>query len=130
MDEFAQAKAYRAEGIAYQKKGQPDNALFAYAKALSLDPDDAETYYGRGTALLQRMNPTKRLSPLKPLFASTPHTSGLSRNSLRLYPYAGGGHRPPLALWDQFLARQPQHGRGAFLNRPSPNEPTATARDF
>lgn len=111
--EFSQAKAYRAEGIAYQKKGQPNNALFAYAKALSLDPDDDETYYGRGTALLQKDELDEALIAfeaairLNPTYFEAYHATASVYTARQQWGQA-------LALWDQFLARQPQHGRAQF----------------
>ncbi|MBS0169211.1 MAG: ankyrin repeat domain-containing protein [Nitrospira sp.] len=111
--DFSQAKAYRAEGVAYQKKGQPNNALFAYAKALSLDPDDDETYYGRGTALLQKDEPDEALIAfeaairLNPTYFEAYHATASVHTARQQWGQA-------LALWDQFLARQPQHGRAHF----------------
>lgn len=111
--EFSQAKAHRARGIAQQKHGQTDRALFAYAEALNLDPDDYEAYYGRGTALLQKHEPDEALIAfeaairLNPTYFEAYHASASVYTVRRQWGQA-------LALWDQFLVQQPQHGRAHF----------------
>jgi len=52
--DFSQARTHRDQGMAFQKLGQVDRALFAYAEAINLDPDDPEACYDRGMALLPK----------------------------------------------------------------------------
>lgn len=111
--EFSEAKARRAQGIAFQKNGQIDNALFAYAEALNLDPDDYESYYGRGTALLHKDSPDEALIAfhatirLNPTYINA-YSAAASVHTMR------GQWDQALNLWDQFLIHQPQHGRAYF----------------
>lgn len=111
--EFADAKAKRAEGIAFQKQGQIDKALFAYAEALNLDPDDHEAYYGRGTALLQKDAPDEALIAfhaamrLNPTYINA-YSAAASVHTVR------GQWDQALLLWDQYLTHQPQNGRAQF----------------
>lgn len=111
--EFSQAKALRAQAGAYQKNGQADKALYAYAEALNLDPDDYETYYGRGTALLQKNEPDEALiafeaaTRLNPVYFDAYSAASSVYTARRQWTQA-------LAVWDQFLAQQPQHGRAHF----------------
>lgn len=111
--EFSQAKAYRAQGIAYQKHGHADKALFAYAEALNLDPDDDEAYYGRGTALLQKHEPDEALIAFHAAIHLNPAYFEAYSATASVYT-ARRQWGPALALWDQFLAQQPQHGRAHF----------------
>lgn len=111
--EFSNAKAKRAEGIAFQKHGQIDKALFAYADALNLDPDDDEAYYGRGTALLQKDAPDEALIAFHAAIRLNP-TSFNAYNAAASVHTARGQWDQALTLWDQFLTHQPQHGRAYF----------------
>lgn len=111
--EFSQAKAHRARGIAQQKQGQTDRALFAYAEALNLDPDDYEAYYGRGTALLQKHEPDEALIAFHAAIRLNPTYFEAYSAATAVYT-ARQQWRLALALWDQFLTQQPQHGRAQF----------------
>lgn len=108
--EFSQAKAHRAQGLAHQKQGHADRALFAFAEALNLDPDDYEAYYGRGTALLQKNEPDEALIAFHAAIRLNPTYFEAYRAATSVYT-ARKQWRPALAMWDQFLAQQPQHGR-------------------
>ena len=48
------AEAYNHRGIAYVNKGQFDQAISDYNKALELNPMDALAYYNRGVAYYSR----------------------------------------------------------------------------
>ena len=48
------AEAYNHRGIAYDSKGQYDQAISDYNKALELNPMDALAYYNRGVAYYSR----------------------------------------------------------------------------
>ena len=111
--EFSDAKAKRAEGIAFQKHGQIDKALFAYADALNLDPDDDEAYYGRGTALLQKDAPDEALIAFHAAIRLNP-THFNAYSAAASVHTARGQWGQALTLWDQFLTHQPQHGRAYF----------------
>ncbi len=111
--EFSQAKAHRDQGMAFQKLGQIDKALFAYAEALNLDPDDPEAYYERGTALIQKEALDEALIAFRAAIELDP-------TFLDAYGAATQVHAQrhqwdqALALWDRFLAQQPQNGRAHF----------------
>ncbi|HQV46181.1 MAG TPA: ankyrin repeat domain-containing protein [Nitrospira sp.] len=111
--EFSQAKAHRAQGVAFQKKGQVDKALFAYAEALNLDPDDPEAYFDRGTALLEKDSPDEALIAFQAAIR-------LNSTFIEAYSAAASVHiarrqwDQALALWDRFLALRPQDGRAHF----------------
>ncbi|MGC3973356.1 MAG: ankyrin repeat domain-containing protein [Nitrospira sp.] len=111
--EFSDAKAKRAEGIAFQKHGQTDNALFAYAEALNLDPDDHESYYGRGTVLLQKDAPDEALIAFHAAIRLNPTYLDAYRAAASVHS-ARGQWDQALTLWDQFLTHQPQNGRAYF----------------
>ncbi|MCW5797641.1 MAG: ankyrin repeat domain-containing protein [Nitrospira sp.] len=111
--EFSDAKAKRAEGIAFQKQGQIDKALFAYAEALNLDPDDHEAYYGRGTALLQKDAPDEALIAFHATIRLDPTYINAYSAAASVHT-ARGQWDQAVTLWDQFLAHQPQHGRAYF----------------
>ena len=111
--EFSEAKARRAQGIAFQKSGQVDNALFAYAEALNLDPDDHEAYYGRGTALLQKDAPDEALIAFHATIRLNPTYINAYSAAASVYT-ARQQWDQALALWDQFLTQQPQNGRAHF----------------
>lgn len=111
--EFSDAKAKRAEGIAFQKHGQIDHALFAYAEALNLDPDDHEAYYGRGTALLQKNAPDEALIALHAAIRLNPTYLDAYSAAASVHTSRGQWDQA-LRLWDQLLSHQPQNGRAIF----------------
>lgn len=111
--EFSEAKARRAEGIALQQQGQIDKALFAYANAISLDPDDHEAYYGRGTALLHKEAPDEALIAFQAAIRLNPTDIKAYSAAASVYT-ARGQWDHALMLWDQFLTYQPQNGRAHF----------------
>lgn len=111
--EFSEAKARRAQGIALQKNGQADNALFAYAEALNLDPDDYEAYYGRGTALLQKDALDEALIAFHATIRLNPTYINAYSAATSVYTMRGQWDQA-LTLWDQFLTQQPQNGRAHF----------------
>ena len=49
-DEPKDAKFYLGRGITYGEKGQFDQAIDDFTKALEIDPKNADAYYNRGTA--------------------------------------------------------------------------------
>ncbi|MBI4001439.1 MAG: ankyrin repeat domain-containing protein [Nitrospira defluvii] len=111
--EFSQAKAHREKGMAFQKLGQIDKALFAYAETLNLDPDDPIAYYDRGTALIQK-------EALDEALIAFHAAIDLDPTFLDAYGAATQIHMQrhqwdqALALWDRYLVRQPQNGRAHF----------------
>jgi Tfp pilus assembly protein PilF len=111
--EFSQAKAKREKGAALQKSGQIDQALFAYAEALNLDPDDPLAYYERGTALMHKQAPEEALIAFQAAI-------GLDPTFLDAYGAATkvlSQHQQwnqALGLWDRYLAHHPQNGRAHF----------------
>lgn len=111
--EFSEAKARRAQGVAFQKNGQVDNALFAYAETLNLDPDDDEAYYGRGTALLQKGAPDEALIAFHATIRLNPTYINAYSAAVSVYTTRQQWDQA-LALWDQFLSQQPQNGRAHF----------------
>lgn len=111
--EFSEAKARRAQGIAFQQQGQIDNALFAYAEALNLDPDDYEAYYGRGTALLQKDAPDEALIAFQAAIRLNPTYLNAYSAAASVYTVRRQWDQA-LMLWDQFLTYQPQSGRAHF----------------
>ena len=111
--EFSQAKAHRAQGGAFQKKGQIDRALFAYAEALNLDPDDPEAYFGRGTALLQKDAPDEALIAFQAAIRLNPAYFEAYSAAAAVYTVRQQWDQA-LTLWDQFLVQRPQNGRAHF----------------
>ena len=111
--EFSDARARRAEGIAFQKQGQIDKALFAYADALNLDPDDFEAYYGRGTALLHKGAPDEALIAFHAAIRLNPTNINAYSAAASVHTVRGQWDQA-LLLWNQFLTHQPQHGRAHF----------------
>jgi ankyrin repeat protein len=111
--EFSLAKTKREKGMALQKSGQIDQALFAYAEALNLDPDDPVAYYNRGTALIQKEAPEEALIAfdaaigLDPTFLDAYGAATQILSQRQQWDQA-------LALWDRYLGHQPQNGRGHF----------------
>ncbi|MCE3225110.1 MAG: protein of unknown function, contains Ankyrin and Tetratricopeptide repeat [Nitrospira sp.] len=111
--EFSQARAKRDKGMALQKSGQIDQALFAYAEALNLDPDDSVAYYDRGSALMQKQAAEEALIAFQ---------AAIGLDSTFLDAYGGATQvfaqrqqwDQALALWDRYLAHQPQNGRAHF----------------
>lgn len=111
--EFSQAKAQHGQGRAFQKLGQLDKALFAYAEALNLDPDYPEAYYSRGTALIQKETYDEALIAFQAAMQLDPTLIEAYSASSRIYAERRQWDRA-LALWDRFLAQQPQNGRAHF----------------
>ena len=111
--EFSEAKARRAQGAVFQKNGQINKALFAYAEALNLDPDDADAYYGRGTALLQQDASDEALIAFHAAIRLNPTYIDAYSTATSVYTTRQQWNQA-LALWDQFLAQQPQNGRAHF----------------
>ena len=111
--EFSQAKAHRAQGIAFQKKGQIDKALFAYAEALNLDPDDPEAYYDRGTALLQKDAPDEALIAFHAAIRLNPTYIDAYRAATSVHTMRHQWDQA-LTLWDRLLAQQPRNGRAHY----------------
>jgi tetratricopeptide (TPR) repeat protein len=111
--EFSRAKVHRAQGVAFQKQGQIDKALFAYAEALNLDPDDPEAYYDRGAALIQKDSPDEALIAFEAAIRLNP-------TYIEAYSAATSVHTnrqqwdQALALWNRLLAQQPRNGRAHF----------------
>ena len=72
---LSDADRYYAQGIAYYRKGNFDQAIADYSKAISLDPNYAYAYYGRGLIYGKQGNFTQALSDymkaikLKPNYA-------------------------------------------------------------
>jgi tetratricopeptide (TPR) repeat protein len=54
QDEPKDAKFYIDRGIAYEKKGQYDQAISDYTKALEIEPKAAGAYYYRGIAYVHK----------------------------------------------------------------------------
>ena len=54
QDEPKDAKFYIDRGIAYAEKGQFDQAVDDFTKALEIDPKSADTYYYRGIAYVNK----------------------------------------------------------------------------
>lgn len=111
--EFSQAKAQREQGIAFQKLGQLDKALFAYAAALNLDPDYPEAYYSRGTALIQKEAYDEALIAFQAAIQLDPTLIDAYSASSRIYAERRQWDQA-MVLWDRFLAQQPQNGRAHF----------------
>jgi hypothetical protein len=111
--EFSRAKAQREQGMAFQKLGQLDKALFAYAAALNLDPDYPEAYYSRGTALIQKEAYDEALIAFQAAIQLDPTLIDAYSASSRIYAERRQWDQA-IILWDRFLARQPQNGRAHF----------------
>lgn len=111
--EFSQAKAHRAQGVAFQKKGQIDQALFAYAEALNLDPNDPESYFDRGTALLQKNSPDEALIAFHAAIRLSPAYFEAYRAAASVHTMRRQWDEA-IALWDQFLTQRPQNGRAHY----------------
>jgi tetratricopeptide (TPR) repeat protein len=111
--EFSQARAKRDQGMSSQALGQIDNALFAYAEAINLDPDDAIAYYDRGTALLLKEDAEDALIAFQAAIALDPTFLDAYRAAARVFSL----HREwnqALALWDRYLGYQPQSSLAYF----------------
>ena len=108
--EFSQAKMHREEGMVFQKLGQIDKALFAYAEALNLDPDDPKAYYDRGTALMRKNSLDEALIAfhaaidLDPAFLDAYGAATQVHMQRHQWDQA-------LALWDRYVAHQPKNSR-------------------
>ncbi len=48
------AKTYNNRGVAYARKGQHDQAISDYDKALEINPRNAKPYYNRGIAYFEK----------------------------------------------------------------------------
>ncbi len=48
------AKAYNNRGLSYARKGQHDQAISDYDKALEINPRNAKPYYNRGIAYFEK----------------------------------------------------------------------------
>ena len=111
--EFSQAKTHSDEGLAFQKLGQIDKALFAYAEALNLDPDNPTAYYNRGTALIQKDSLDEALIAFDAAIKLDPAFLDAYRAATHVHAQRHQWDRA-LALWDRYLAYQPQNGRAHF----------------
>jgi tetratricopeptide (TPR) repeat protein len=58
------AEAYLNRGLAYDLKGQPEEAISDFNKALEIKPGYAEAYSGRGAAYVQMFQPDQAISDL------------------------------------------------------------------
>lgn len=111
--EFSQAKRHREKGIALQKLGRIDQALFAYAEALNLDPDDPVVYYGRGTALMQKQAAEEALIAFQTAIGLDPTFLDAYGAATQVFAHRQQWDQA-LALWDRYLAYEPQNGRALF----------------
>lgn len=111
--EFSQAKAKREKGAALQKSGQIDQALFAYAEALNLDPDDPLSYYERGTALMQKQAPEEALIAFQAAIGLDPTFLDAYGAATQVLSQRQQWNQA-LDLWDRYLADHPQNGRAYF----------------
>jgi Tfp pilus assembly protein PilF len=62
------AWALNSLAAVYQKKGQTDEALKCFQRAIEAQPDFANPYYGRAVALAEANRPEEALDSLKELF--------------------------------------------------------------
>ncbi len=130
--EFSQARRHRDEGMAFQKSGQIDKALFAYAEALNVDPDDPKTYYNRGTALIQRKSFDEALIAFDAAIALDPTFLDAYRAATHVHAQRHQWDRA-IGLWDGYLAYQPTNGRAHFeraIIRRAKGDTQGFMRDF
>jgi Flp pilus assembly protein TadD len=59
------AEAYRNRGITYGERGQYDQAISDFNKAIEINPRDAYAYNNRGTAYMKSGNKEKACSDWK-----------------------------------------------------------------
>jgi tetratricopeptide (TPR) repeat protein len=111
--EFSLAGAKRDKGMALQKSGQIDQALFAYAETLNLDPDDPMAYYNRGTALMQKQAAEEALIAFRTAIGLDPMFLDAYGAATQVFAQRQQWDQA-LALWDRYLAHQPQNGRAHF----------------
>ena len=108
--EFSQAKMHREEGMVFQKLGQIDKALFAYAEALNLDPDDPKAYYDRGTALMRKNSLDEALIAFHAAIDLDPGVSGCVWRGYPS-PHATSPVGPGSGFVGSYLADQPKNSR-------------------
>jgi ankyrin repeat protein len=115
--EFKQAKAHLEKGIAFQRNGQYNQALFAYADALAVDPENPGAYLNRGITLIRKGSYDEALIALEEAIRLDP-TLLEAYTHLALIYSQRKQWAEAVALWDGFLARQPSNGR-AYYERSS-----------
>jgi predicted RNA-binding Zn-ribbon protein involved in translation (DUF1610 family) len=111
--EFSQARRHRDEGMAFQRSGQIDKALFAYAEALNVDPDDSWAYYNRGTALTQKGSLDEALIAFDAAIRLDPTFFDAYRVASHVQAQRQQWDRA-LDLWDGYVAHQAKNGRAYF----------------
>ena len=111
--EFSRARRHRDEGMAFQKLGQIDKALFAYAEALNVDPDDSKAYYNRGTALIHKDSLDEALIAFDAAIKLDPAFLDAYRAASHVQAQRQQWDRA-LALWDGYVAHQANNGRAYF----------------
>jgi tetratricopeptide (TPR) repeat protein len=111
--EFSQARAKREKGMSLQTLGRIDQALFAYAEAINLDPDDPIAYYDRGTALILKQASDEALIAFQAAISLDPTFLDAYGAATQVFAQRHQWDQA-LALWDRYLAHQPQNGRAHF----------------
>ena len=111
--EFSQARAKREQGMSSQKLGQIDKALFAYAEAINLDPDDPVAYYDRGTALILKHAAEEALIAFQAAIALDPTFLDAYRAATQVFTQRQQWNQA-LALWDRYLTYHPKNGLAHF----------------
>jgi tetratricopeptide (TPR) repeat protein len=108
----ASAQAFLESGLTHYEKGEFDDAIPAYRKAIELQPNDAHAHYNLGVALLEKGEPREASSSfetairLQPDFAEAYNSFGLAEQELGQTEEAIAAYRKAVELRPDFVEAQ------------------------
>ena len=112
-----ESEAYEAilAGYNFYKKGDFNNAIAEYTKAVDIDPDNHVAYYNRGVAFLKTGEDNEALTDFKRSIGLDPHHLESYQN-LEWVLAKKGEFDTIITYWNEFLELEPDHAQ-AYLNR-------------
>ena len=110
------ASEFNDRGIAYHQKGQYDQAISAFNKALEIDPRHAESYNNRGIARFQKGQYDRAISDFSKVLEINPKDADTYYNRGIIY-FQKGQYIKAVSDFNKVLEIDPKHEKASYNQR-------------